>query len=92
MLYCTISVVSEETQLLGVQDSAFSSNQNLQNLLIITAVKSDPTRVADYIHRLDGFEPKAVAQVRCPLSLSATNLLYLKYRSFCRRNCNVACY
>lgn len=50
-------------EMIVLQDSAFSSNQNLQNLLIITAVKSDPTRVADYIHRLDGFEPKAVAQV-----------------------------
>jgi Region in Clathrin and VPS len=51
-------------EMIVLQDSAFSSNQNLQNLLIITAVKSDPSRVTDYVHRLDGFEPKAVAQVR----------------------------
>lgn len=51
-------------EMIVLQDSAFSSNQNLQNLLIITALKSDPSRVADYVHRLDGFEPKAVAQVR----------------------------
>jgi hypothetical protein len=50
-------------EMIVLQDSAFSSNQNLQNLLIITALKSDPSRVADYVHRLDGFEPKAVAQV-----------------------------
>lgn len=53
-------------EMIVLQDSAFSSNQNLQNLLIITALKSDPSRVADYVHRLDGFEPKAVAQVRYP--------------------------
>ena len=52
-----------------VQDSAFSSNTNLQNLLIITALKSAPDRVPDYIHRLEGFEPKAVAQVRPPCCL-----------------------
>lgn len=47
-----------------LQDSAFSSNTNLQNLLIITAIKSDASRVADYVHRLDKFEPRAVAQAR----------------------------
>jgi clathrin heavy chain len=50
-------------EMIVLQDSAFSSNQNLQNLLIITALKSAPDRVPDYIHRLEGFEPKAVAQV-----------------------------
>lgn len=46
-----------------LQNSAFSSNANLQNLLIITAIKSDPTRVLDYIHRLDGFEAQPVADI-----------------------------
>jgi clathrin heavy chain len=50
-------------EMIVLQDSAFSGNQNLQNLLIITALKSAPERVPDYIHRLEGFEPKAVAQV-----------------------------
>ena len=57
-----------------VQDSAFSSNANLQNLLIITALKSAPDRVPDYIHRLEGFEPKAVAQVRAPARCLRSNL------------------
>jgi clathrin heavy chain len=50
-------------EMLVLQDSAFAGNTNLQNLLIITAIKSDPSRVKDYVHRLDKFEPRAVAQV-----------------------------
>jgi hypothetical protein len=57
-----------------VQDSAFSSNANLQNLLIITALKSAPDRVPDYIHRLEGFEPKAVAQARFFADIACTLL------------------
>ena len=57
-------------EMIVLQESAFSGNTNLQNLLIITALKSAPERVPDYIHRLEGFEPRAVAQARprpcCP--------------------------
>ena len=42
--------------------SAFSSNANLQNLLLLTAIKSDPSRVKDYVHRLDNFDGPAVAE------------------------------
>eukprot|EP00775_Hariotina_reticulata_P002628 gene2628-2929_t len=45
-----------------LNNSAFSSNANLQNLLILTAIKADPTRVKDYIHRLDNFDGPAVAE------------------------------
>lgn len=37
-----------------LQNSSFSNNHNLQNLLIITAIKADKTRVKDYIHRCAG--------------------------------------
>lgn len=46
-----------------LQNSAFSNNSNLQNLLIITAIKADKTRVKDYIHRLDNFDGTAVAEI-----------------------------
>lgn len=46
-----------------LQNSAFSNNANLQNLLIITAIKADKTRVKDYIHRLDNFDGPAVAEM-----------------------------
>ncbi|TQD99767.1 hypothetical protein C1H46_014619 [Malus baccata] len=43
-----------------LQNSAFSGNFNLQNLLILTAIKADPSRVMDYINRLDNFDGPAV--------------------------------
>lgn len=45
-----------------LQNSAFSNNANLQNLLILTAIKADRTRVKDYIYRLDNFDGPAVAE------------------------------
>lgn len=36
---------------------------SLQNLLIITAIKADKTRVKDYIHRLDNFDGPAVGEI-----------------------------
>ena len=44
-------------------NSSFASNHNLQNLLIITAIKSDKARVADYISRLDNFDGPAVGEI-----------------------------
>lgn len=46
-----------------LQSSAFSGNPNLQNLLILTAIKADKTRVMDYIHRLDKFDGPAVGEI-----------------------------
>jgi clathrin heavy chain len=44
-----------------LQNSAFSGNANLQNLLILTAIKTDKTKVKDFVHRLDNFDGTAVA-------------------------------
>jgi clathrin heavy chain len=46
-----------------LQNSAFSGNPNLQNLLILTAIKADTSRVMDYIHRLDNFDGPAVGEI-----------------------------
>ncbi|KAF7816495.1 clathrin heavy chain 1 [Senna tora] len=46
-----------------LQNSAFSGNFNLQNLLILTAIKADPSRVMDYINRLDNFDGPAVGEM-----------------------------
>ena len=35
----------------------------VQNLLIITAIKADKSRVKDYIHRLDNFDGPAVGEI-----------------------------
>lgn len=45
-----------------LQNSAFSNNANLQNLLILTAIKADKTKVKDLINRLDNFDGPAVAE------------------------------
>lgn len=44
-------------------NSLFSSHRNLQNLLILTAVKADRTRVMDYINRLDNYDAPDIASI-----------------------------
>ena len=46
-----------------LQNSAFSGNPNLQNLLILTAIKADHSRVMDYVNRLDNFDGPAVGEI-----------------------------
>lgn len=46
-----------------LHNSTFAQNKSLQNLLILTAIKSDPSRVADYVNRLDNYDGPEVAQV-----------------------------
>eukprot|EP00727_Mastigamoeba_balamuthi_P012396 m51a1_g778 putative clathrin heavy chain (1744) ;mRNA; r:599758-605568 len=41
----------------------FASNKSLQNLLILTAVKADKTRVMDYVTRLDNYDAPDVANI-----------------------------
>jgi clathrin heavy chain len=44
-----------------LQGSEFSNNSNLQNLLILTAMRVDKERVMDYINRLDNFDGPDIA-------------------------------
>merc|ERR1719262_878729 len=46
-----------------LHNSDFSHHKNLQNLLILTAIKSDKTRVMDYINRLDNYDGPTIAKV-----------------------------
>mmetsp|Transcript_27457 Transcript_27457/g.48733 ORF Transcript_27457/g.48733 Transcript_27457/m.48733 type:complete len:1718 (-) Transcript_27457:73-5226(-) len=46
-----------------LHNSDFSNNKNLQNLLILTAIKSDKSRVMDYINRLDSYDGPTIAKV-----------------------------
>lgn len=39
------------------------SFRNLQNLLILTAIKADHTRVMDYITRLDNYDAPDIANI-----------------------------
>ncbi|KAK5112979.1 hypothetical protein LTR62_003801 [Meristemomyces frigidus] len=44
-----------------LEPSQFSDNANLQNLLMLTAAKSDRGRVAGYIQQLDAYSPEDIA-------------------------------
>ena len=46
-----------------LHNSEFSKYKKLQNLLIITAIKSDQTRVMDYINRLDNYDGPEMAKI-----------------------------
>ena len=50
-------------------DSLFSTNKNLQNLLIHTAIEADPSRVMEYINRLDNYDAADVAAIAIESSL-----------------------
>lgn len=46
-----------------LESSEFSGNRNLQNLLILTAIKAAKDRVMDYVTRLDGYDATDIAQI-----------------------------
>merc|ERR1712127_175967 len=64
-----------------LQGSDFSDNKNLQNLLILTAIRADHTRVAGYIDQLDNFDAKDIAL----LCVSESHMLYEEaYSIYCK--------
>lgn len=44
-------------------NSQFSSNRNLQNLLILTAIKADTSKVMTYVNRLDNYDAPDIANI-----------------------------
>lgn len=46
-----------------LDSSVFSEHRNLQNLLILTAIKADASRVMDYINRLDNYDAPDIANI-----------------------------
>ena len=56
----------------GENASHFQDNKNLQNLLILTAVKADKKRVMEYIKRLENYDTDKIAEV----CLNDANALY----------------
>ena len=55
-----------------LQGSDFSDSKNLQNLLILTAIRADPSRVSGYIDQLDNFDAKDIALI----CVSESHMLY----------------
>jgi len=48
---------------LDSRNTEFSENKDLQNLLILTAIKADTTKVMDYIKRLDKYNGPDIASI-----------------------------
>ncbi|KAH7731613.1 clathrin heavy chain [Aphelenchoides avenae] len=46
-----------------LDNSAFSEHRNLQNLLILTAIKADSSRVMEYIQKLDNYDAPDIANI-----------------------------
>lgn len=46
-----------------LHNSGFANNENLQNLLVLTAIKADQTKVMDYINRLDNYDGAELARI-----------------------------
>ncbi|KAG1708834.1 hypothetical protein DVH05_022455 [Phytophthora capsici] len=46
-----------------LQGTDFSTNKNLQNLLILTAIKAGKEKVMDYVNRLDNFDGPEIARI-----------------------------
>lgn len=42
-------------------DAAFAENPSLQGLLILTAIKAEPSKVSNYVEKLDKFDPHEIA-------------------------------
>lgn len=46
-----------------LEPSPFNDNPSLQGLLILTAAKADPSRVAAYIDKLDSYDPEEIGSI-----------------------------
>uniref|UniRef100_A0A1I8JLA4 Clathrin-link domain-containing protein n=1 Tax=Macrostomum lignano TaxID=282301 RepID=A0A1I8JLA4_9PLAT len=65
-----------------LDSSAFSEHRNLQNLLILTAIKADKARVMDYVTKLDNFDGPQVANLAIAGQLyEEAFAIFVKFRS-----------
>jgi clathrin heavy chain len=65
-------------------DYNFRNNKNLQNLLILTAIKADPGRVASYIDRLDNYDGPDLAKICISEQYQLFEEGFLIYKKFQR--------
>eukprot|EP00922_Rhytidocystis_sp_ex-Travisia-forbesii_P070816 GHVS01105726.1.p1 GENE.GHVS01105726.1~~GHVS01105726.1.p1 ORF type:complete len:1773 (+),score=396.02 GHVS01105726.1:341-5659(+) len=63
-----------------LHNSDFSANKNLQNLLILTAIKADKARVVDYINRLENYDGAEIAKIA--LQYDLTEEAFIIYKKF----------
>uniref|UniRef100_A0A2K5E638 Clathrin heavy chain n=1 Tax=Aotus nancymaae TaxID=37293 RepID=A0A2K5E638_AOTNA len=68
-----------------LDNSVFSEHRNLQNLLILTAIEADRTRVMEYISRLDNYDALDIA------SIAISSALYEEaFAVFCKFDVNAS--
>nr|XP_039318335.1 clathrin heavy chain 2 isoform X7 [Saimiri boliviensis boliviensis] len=68
-----------------LDNSVFGEHRNLQNLLILTAIKADRTRVMEYISRLDNYDALDIA------SIAISSTLYEEaFTVFCKFDVNAS--
>ncbi|KAJ3123689.1 hypothetical protein HK100_011525 [Physocladia obscura] len=68
---------------LVLEGTTFADNRNLQNLLILTAIKADRTRVMDYITRLENYDAPDIANIAVGSDLfEEAFYIYKKYDQF----------
>jgi clathrin heavy chain len=57
------SELIEVLEKIVLENTLFSEHRNLQNLLILTAIKADKSRVMEYINRLDNYDAPDIANI-----------------------------
>lgn len=63
-----------------LEPSPFSDNRNLQNLLLLTAIRADKGKVVNYINKLNGYDAQEIARIAVEHGLNEEALtIYKKY-------------
>jgi clathrin heavy chain len=63
-----------------IEPSPFSDNKNLQNLLLLTAIRADKGKVVGYINKLQNYEVTDIAKIAIEHGLYEEALtIYKKY-------------
>jgi len=65
-----------------LHNSDFSNNRNLQNLLILTAIKADRSRVMDYINRLENYDGPEIAKIALGEQYELFEEAFVIYKKF----------
>lgn len=72
----------ERIVLHGPADGEFHRNRNLQNLLILTAIKADPARVMDYLNRLQNYDGPDIAKIAASPTYKLYEEAHFIYKKF----------
>lgn len=63
-----------------LEPTSFSDNRNLQNLLLLTAIRADKGKVVNYINKLNGYDAQEIARIAVEHGLNEEAFtIYKKY-------------